>query len=44
MAFKRQKWHLTFGKFHITILGFKTPTCDVFITNIGVLNAKNQGV
>ena len=44
MSFKRQKWRLTFCKFHKTLLAFKTPKCDVFITNIGVLNAKKQGV
>ena len=36
MAFKHQKWHLTFSNFHKTILAFKTPKCDVVITNIGV--------
>ena len=44
MAFKRQKWCLTFSKFHKTILAFKMPKCSVFITNIGVLNAKKEGV
>ena len=36
MAFTRQKWHLTFMKFHKTVLAFKTPKCGVCITNIGV--------
>ena len=44
MVLKRQKLCLTFSKFHKTILVFKTPKCDLFITNIGVLNAKKQGV
>ena len=44
MVFKRQKWCLTFSKFHKTILAFKTPKCDVFITKIGILNAKKQGI
>ena len=36
MAFKCQKWRLTFMKFHKTVLAFKTPKCGVCITNIGV--------
>ena len=44
MVFRCQKWRLTFSKFHKTILAFKTPKCDVNITNIGILNAKKQGV
>ena len=40
MVFKRQKRRLTFSKFHKTLLVFKTPKCDLFITNIGILNAK----
>ena len=36
MVLKCQKWRLTFSKFHKTILAFKTPKCDVVITNIGV--------
>ena len=42
MAFKCQKWRLTFMKFHKTVLAFKTPKCGVCITNIGVLNAKKR--
>ena len=44
MAFKCQKWRLTFSKFHKTILAFKTPKCDVFISNIGVINAKKRSI
>ena len=36
MAFKCQKWCLTFRKIHKTILAFKAPKCDFFITNIMV--------
>ena len=25
-------------------MAFKTPKCDVFITKIGILNAKKQGI
>ena len=28
----------------MTILVFKMPECDVVITNIGILDAKKQGV
>ena len=42
MAFKCQKWRLTLRKFLKTLLAFKMPKCDVFITNIGILNAKNK--
>ena len=36
------KWHLTFRKFHKTLLAFKTPKSRIFITNIGVLSAKKE--
>ena len=44
MAFKCQKWHLAFSKFHKIILAFKTPKCDMLIINIGVYNTKKRGV
>ena len=42
LAFKCQKWRLTFRKFHTTLLAFKTPKCDVFKTNIGIQNTKKR--
>ena len=42
MMFKCQKWHLTFMKFHKTLLAYKMPKSNIFITNIGILNAKNK--
>ena len=39
---QKLKMRLTFRKFHKTILAFKMPKCDVFITNIGVLNAPKK--
>ena len=35
---------ISLGKFLTTLLAFKMPKCDVFITNIGILNAKKQGI
>ena len=41
---KCQKWRLTFRKFQNTLLAFQMPKYGVFITNSGILYAKQQGI
>ena len=39
MAFKFQKWILTFMRFHKTLLAFKTPNRGIYVAEVlGVLN------
>ena len=42
MVFKCQKLCLTLRKFYKTLLAFKMPKCGIFVTNIGILNAKKK--
>ena len=34
MVFRRQKYCLTFMKFHITLLEFKTPKCGIYLLKL----------